>query len=625
MSEAVGKFERETGRFNPQKSFFVLDSNHLDNAETKLYGYTFVNDKIVDNAEALNGSSPEKEGAWVYLLREGNCLTIRQDYLGCYGLYYYQKEEYFAVSNSFLVLTDYLRTFRKLTLNREYADYLLSADMCSSVYGETLVREISVLDRSAELSIDIEQRTLQIRYRDYCENTVDPDSPEGFEIIDTWRNKWVRRIRRMTAETSNIRTDLSGGFDSRVTLALFLSSGVDMSRVMINSKNDRQKTHEEDYRIASAIAEHYGFILNHDPGLSGGSEPFSLKEMLDINLYTKLGFHKQMYYSHNRQNERRYSFTGFGGGCIRELWNENEGETIEKAVQRCHMFQGLDSDKTEQMKRSVRNIMQRSFDNLRKKYELFGRDFPEQYLSQSVYRDTRGRVHFGKSMVVQFFSNVITLCPLTDPDLYKLKLSSERCRDNNLLYSLIMERYTPGILSFGFDSGRSISPDTLEYARERNCANPFREGEVLPVHAGEPVSERKNKSDRPLVPSGLPDETVRKAFFTPDVREVFESEYGPQMYSAVSADIAARTYYPMSVGYAAVAIVRILQDTRIYDELNTPFPDYLEQLAEKHSEEQRNEELSGPGQSQPASPGILSRAARKILRTYRKTADRFRR
>ena len=102
MSEAVGKFERETGRFNPQKSFFVLDSNHLDNAETKLYGYTFVNDKIVDNAEALNGSSPEKEGAWVYLLREGNCLTIRQDYLGCYGLYYYQKEDYFAVSNSFL-------------------------------------------------------------------------------------------------------------------------------------------------------------------------------------------------------------------------------------------------------------------------------------------------------------------------------------------------------------------------------------------------------------------------------------------------------------------------------------------------------------------------------------------
>ena len=619
--------QSEKRAFHPQESLFVLDSEHLEQTKSQLFGYAFVDDEIVDDLQALNGRIPGKEGAYVYLYREGNRLTITQDFLGCYGLYLYRKDAFFAVSNSFLLLAEHLRESGGMTLNREYADYLLSSDMCSSAYGETLVKEITVLDRRAELTIDTAQKTLQIRYADYRENTVDPDSAEGLAILDAWRNKWAGRIRRLTSVTDNIRTDLSGGFDSRLTLALFLSSGVDMNRVMVYSKNDKQKTHEEDYIIATEIAERCGFVLNNQAYISTEAIPLSLEDILEIQFYIKLGFHKQMYYNHNRMKETRYSFTGFSGGCIREEWHENEKETIDRAVRRCEMFSGITPQERESMEQSVRNVMERSFRLIRGKYQSFGREMPDQYHSQILYRDTRGRVHFGKSMVVQYMSNVITLSPMTDPDLHRLKLSSDACPDNNYLYALIMERYAPELLTFRFNSGRGILPETLEYARKRNRTDPFREEPREIQAVRRPPAEAKPEHSGDPVPAGVPDEVVRKAFHSPAFRNLFEKEYSTRMYNAVAADIAARTFYPMSVGYAAIAVMIILQDISVCSALHTAFSGYLKDQAEQYSKEQEKAALTaGPaGQGHQETPGVLIRAAGKAVRVLRGIRHRMKR
>ena len=613
---------RKNGRnFDPEAFFFVLDSEHLDRVQTRLDGYCYADGAVADSPEALAGRTPEKEGAYVYVLREGNRITIRQDFMGSFGLYLYREGDFFALSDSFLLLAEHLRTTRMLTLNREFADYLLSCDMCSSAYGETLIREITVLDRSAIAEIDINRKTLEIRCEDFLENTVEPDTPEGLAILDAWRNKWAGRIRNLTAASTNIRTDLSGGFDSRATLTLFLSAGVDMSRVMVYSRTDSQKTHTEDYRIASQLAERLGFTLNDASGLARDSEPYSLEDILDICFYTKLGFHKQMYYTHSRLKERKYTFTGFGGGCIRELWDDSEEKTTARATARCSMFDGCPPEISAAMRISVENVMRRTFRAIREKYEAFQRQPEDAYLSEVLYRDTRGRNHFGKSQVVQYLANAITVSPLMDLDLYRLKLSSDRCPDTNLLYALLTERYVPGILETGFDSGRSIQPETIAYARETNRKYPFREDSAsaeVPVFA--PAGKEPFEA-LPFVPQGRPDEVVRNAFHSDAFRRLFESEYDASVYEAVAHDIATRKYYPMSVGYAAVAIGKALRDVQVSAALRTPFTDFLTQEGREPPAEKQDKPDNREPAVQTAPPaGLLRRAARKLRSELWRTA-----
>ena len=110
--------------FEPEKSFFVLDSEHLEETESALYGFTLIGDRIVERLEDLQGEDPGLGGAWVYVNRKGNTVTVSQDFIGSYGLYLYRQDAYFALSNSFLRLVEYLCPDRDLTLNRAQAPVL---------------------------------------------------------------------------------------------------------------------------------------------------------------------------------------------------------------------------------------------------------------------------------------------------------------------------------------------------------------------------------------------------------------------------------------------------------------------------------------------------------------------
>ena len=125
------------------------------------------------------------------------------------------------MSNSFIYLVDYIKTKHKITLNKDYANYLLIADLCSEICEYTIVNEIKMLDRNAIIEIDKTSKLLKIDYIDYKENTVEIGSDECFDILDNWYNRWTNIIKKLSLENSNISTDLSGGMDSRLILLLF--------------------------------------------------------------------------------------------------------------------------------------------------------------------------------------------------------------------------------------------------------------------------------------------------------------------------------------------------------------------------------------------------------------------
>ena len=580
--------QKRSGFFSPEASFFVLDSSSLEETKTRLFGYTFVNDLLVDQTEDLNGQEPGKDGAYIFIRRQDNTITITQDYVGCYGLYLFQDKDYFAVSNSFLLLAEHIRSSHLLTLNREYADYILFADLCSAVYGETLIREITLLDRRAVLEIDVTEKRLNIHYLDYREKTIALDSGEGIRQLDMWRNKWALRIQSICARTDNIQLDLSGGFDTRGVLALFLSSGIDLSRIMVFSSPDKLHSHEDDYRIASELADKYHFSINDAGGLSTEMDPFSAEEIIDLSFYTKLGFHKEMYFKPGRMKERRYNFSGNGGECIRcrtERWKYTAEEYEDKAVHRFHYLKDRTPETYSRMEQSVRNILSRSFERLRS----FNADHSQsltgsEWAWREIYRETRCRNHYGKAIIEGYLANIMILSPLLDPDLSRLTLSTKECADENMLFAILLDRFAPGLLDVPFEGGRKIQDETIEYARSINRKYPFnqetRQSECSGARTKTAGQQAEFSPDTSSVEEA--DEILKKATLSSPFRAEFTSIFDDEVYNSMQWYVHNKAFYPLSVVYAGIGIVKARQDCLLSDTLNSSCACHLTNLAQEY-------------------------------------------
>lgn len=124
---------------NLPEGFFIIDSENIDQIHTKLYGFSLINGFVVENEDFLHKQDPSGEGAYVYVKRTSGKITITQDFIGSYGIYLYQDADYFALSNSFLLLVDYVKRFHVISINRNYTDLLIAADLCALAYSETMV------------------------------------------------------------------------------------------------------------------------------------------------------------------------------------------------------------------------------------------------------------------------------------------------------------------------------------------------------------------------------------------------------------------------------------------------------------------------------------------------------
>ena len=545
--------------FQIDKAFFVMDSGSLADVETGFYGYTIRNGSIVTEAAALENAELTGEGAYVCIRRNGNTIRIFQDYIGSYGLYLYREGDYFAISNSFLRLVEYLRRDRLITFNREYAGAFLAADLCAIAYADTMVNEIKVLDRSAVVDIDISTGRMKIDYVDYCENTVRISSPEGMEILDGWFQKWTQLLANIRRETSNIQVDLSGGFDTRMTFSLLLGSCIDPGGIHVYSADDDLHTHREDFEIASRIAEHYDFALNNNEALSKNKIPNTMEDIVNISFYTKLCFHKQMYYSRWHHPTAFYFVTGAGGECVRDYWNMSQEAFVENALRRCGRFPGSIAG---ELADATRGNLERTFRQIREKYTRLGRGIDEADLMLYVYRETRCRNHFGKDTVENYLRGSYKLSPLLDPQLHRLRLSDDVCQDRNLLMAVILARYAPDLLKFSFDGNRGLAARTVVYARKLSAAYPSapeykRDSRLNPVtpavHGG---------LEESIIPLERVREYVDWLFRLPEIADCFTELYGEKAFSFVCQDMEKRNYFALQNAYAIMGISKTIRDTR---------------------------------------------------------------
>ena len=562
-----------------KEHFFVIDSDHLDQVRTRMYGY-YLDETGITTQESFRekGSfEPDGCGAWVTVRRLADEIVVEQDACGSYGLYLFESGGYFALSNSFLYLVDYLKYRYPLTIDTDYADFYLLVDLCSVAYGRTMIREIRLLDRNASVHISLRDGKPEIRGKEPSLQKVELDSEEGMKILDRWYHRWTGMIRSITDRTSNVTVDLSGGFDSRITMMLLLCSGADLKKVNIDSFDDDRHTHREDFEIASRIAEHFGFRLNDESMLRMEREAFPVEKATSLSCAVRLGFHKQPNQLFGRIWEPRFRITGAGGEAIRKYWNRPVDDFLKERCER-----RIKDCPPEVMKRyqdAHERVLRESIVQIAKKYRITDLNAPE--LPQLMYLEERVRNHFGKDAVETWFVNDIKITPLLDQDLRSLRPDSDECPDWNLLMAVMLQRYCPELLLFPYDSGRSIDPDTLSCAKRIASAWPLEKkawegkpgremsgtgdgacGEEAAAGehpaGGAPASDAKAPDKAKAVPAGYRIEQWWRDLFESETFQTDLRAYtGAELVRKLRKETLTRRHNQLYHIYAAAAVVRM--------------------------------------------------------------------
>ena len=561
--------------FKTDPDFFIIDSENLDSVTTKFYGYTIIDNEVIIDIRDIRNEKLTGSGAYIFIDKKDEEISVYQDFIGSYGLYYYVNETgFFALSNSFLKLVEYLIPKYPISLNRNYAEYMVAADICSVAYGMTIINEIRVLDRNIIAKISIDKHTIDFVSIDYDENTVSLDSSEGIKILDDWANRWSGVLRNLCECSTNLLACLSGGFDSRMTFALLLYSNIDLNKVFVYSINDDKYVHPEDYQIASSIAEKYDFILNYCESFDNTVKEENINDIMDRSFNVKLFFHKQMYYLQKR-NMIKYSVFGGGGECLRNYWDVMPEEYIDKAVNNAEKI-------SSKLTGSTRLIIEESLQNIERKYEKIGRPLSKERQISALYRETRCRNHFGRNAVEAYLSNSVLLYPLLDPMLHKLKLYDSQCSDNNLLMALIFTRFCPDLLDFKFDSGKYIEKTTIQEAQR---INKLYESPEKRQRTNFSINSDKGQEKRLTLQkiSGAADEIMLRALKSDIVKKITTSYFDENIYMSILKDVNTRNHYPTQNLYLPLGLVKLICMLKNQKQPHVKFSDFYIALSETES------------------------------------------
>ena len=474
----------------------------------------------------------------------GNELKVSQDFFGNFGMYMYENKDskYFALSNSFLLLEEYLSDKQHLTLNKDFADNFITSELCTPSIYETLIQEILQIPSSSSIIINQHKREFTIISRDYEENTIQWESEKGLELIDKWADKWGYIFRSLKKKTNNFFTELSGGFDSRVVLSILLKSGIDKKDLLINSNNDKLRNHEEDFNIANNISSKLGLKINNYT-LDNNGTILSLKDSLICSFYTKLGIHKQFNLQKKFYNKPRFRVTGFGGENIRGYPNYPIQKYLEMISERGKKILGHE----EEFFNSSMRLCNRSVYQL-KNQNIYNDDYE---ISSAIYKRGRARNHFGKVSLEGFLANIYCLNPLLDKDLMKIKYNTSKSHDEFLSY--IFVRFSPDLINFQFEGNRTLNINSIKKAQKINKKIPnykiksdYNDNFYIDIERLSPVI--------PSIHNTSIDGYIKDLFKSTKFYSFINNIYDMSIYKWAKDYCEKQKFHPMRHGYGLLAI-----------------------------------------------------------------------
>ena len=536
-----------------ENNFFIIDSNKLEKIQSIMYGFSISKKGLLtNNYYRMLGhyEEPGPDGMYIMIRKIGEKIKINQDFYGSFGLYIYENKStgFFALSNSFLLLEEYLVGKQNFTLNKEFSDNLIISPLCSPSIYETMIKEIILIPPNAFIVLSIKTKEFKIHYIDYKENSVPFESKEGLKIIDKWVDKWGYIFRSLKKQTNNIMLDLSGGFDTRTVLAIFLHSGINMNEIFINSVNGTVHCYAEDFKIASNISKKFGFKLNNLILNKNGTK-LSTKDSIFLSIYTKLGFHKQFYLNTKFYSEPIFIFSGYGGEAIRGSHHLPIKKYIEEISSKAKIINGH----IEEFYNSSLKLCYRSM-ALLKKYKKYNNDY--EVTADFYYRGII-RHHFGKAVLESFLANKYKLHPLIDPDIRQIKFNLNEKSYNDLI-AYIFVRFGYDLIDIPFQGKRKLNRESIKKAEKLNkklspykIKSNYNKNFYVDIERNYQVSPSKDNDAN---------EYFRKLFNSPKFINIINQIYDNNVYNWAKQYSKKSNYFPLTHGYGLYAVAKTLED-----------------------------------------------------------------
>ena len=445
--------------------FFIIDTEHPENIQPGLYGVMFTDDGFL-----IGPDVPEQQtriGYYTMVQKTGNAVTVTQDFIGAFGIYFYQNNGRTVLSNSFFRLADYLKG--QLTANKEAIRALIASSFAPVSVEDTPAKEIIKLDSQVSVMIDLNSGRVTIEKTPFPYFRRKLDNAESFADLDRWYERWVSLFRSLIIQDYSINSDLSGGFDTRIAFSMLKNAGLELDsiRTLSHEKVTLAKD-SDDYRIASEMAADHHFELNRKVDISEKTGKANPED----------SFRKCRYVSYAGTITNKYCLTDYSRPAIfiKGLFSSIKGNV---------WYNSIETARKENI-RTFKNICNESGMSLLKRFsELSAQDRYmngqfRRFLSEP-FNDERDIAVLHQKLIVEkldarkavdwFMNNQLIVSPFADPDLVQFDYNRADRGDNQFLATLILDRYSPELLKYEIQ-GRRLDKQTLVLVRELNRKYP---------------------------------------------------------------------------------------------------------------------------------------------------------
>lgn len=314
----------------PADNVFLLTSDQTA-PRNSLLGFAFCDSDLIIGGDGYEKYlkargrpiPPGEDGAYVVVFSSDARTVIGTDFCGYYKLFLYRAGTEWAVSNSILRLVEHAKS-RGLptTISPSHlASFFIVGSFGNQLAStRTAIREIELIPSCDQIEIDHTQHTITISRTDRC-RSLDNEKISYRDALERALHAWSARFAAILQSDMDVKSDLTGGRDSRAVLSLFLRAAKSLgqpsllNRVSFTSDPNAL----DDYKIAEGLAQAFGLSLN----IKKANHPSPLLHPEDrfrkwISLC--LGSYGPIYFPVRAQNSKSLAMGGAGGEAHRNFY-----------------------------------------------------------------------------------------------------------------------------------------------------------------------------------------------------------------------------------------------------------------------------------------------------------------
>lgn len=446
----------KTFREHIDESFFVITSdNYQSISNSHLYGYCFYNgglirDCDIDDSTAIGSDLP---GCYIAVKKTENGIHIVQDCASFIQIYYFKKDNHWAVSNSFWKLAEVVKKKYPLTLDETFCEQFFSTGVSPLTVSRTLSNEIKIAPACMDIILGKE-----ILFRSPnvdLINKIPIDTQEAMKMMDRWISRWASIIRSIFDAGYPIKFDLSGGFDSRISFALAVVSGIDLNsdQITVYSRPPSKTFGDEDWNIASSIAEKFHFKLSPSYDAPNGVH---INGFDNYEIFRNIlsNTHREPYFPGSYYEKPIFYINGLAGESVRGWKNRDDFFSF---------FSNPYGKSTVKYPATIAQTeLEKDWENL----PVFSKDPVLNELERNRFycMIVRMRNHMGTVTFQNYILNYIQVTNFNDPDILKIGLTNGL--DTFSVFAVILRRACPDLLNFPIQGNREFSEKGLKLANE---------------------------------------------------------------------------------------------------------------------------------------------------------------